>query len=261
MLRSAHKLTGYKLGALDGDFGKVRDSYFDDQTWTVRYLVDDTGGWLPALQVLISPFAVKSVDDAGKHINVSLTKQQIEKSPPIDADKPVSRQFEEKYHRYFGWPMYWYGPALWGPAPFPYYEGYVPPMEGLRPVEEGSGDPHLRSTSEMIKYHIRARDREIGHVEDFLIDDHTWAIRYLVVDTRNWWPGKKVLLSPQWIERVSWPEALVHVDLLSETIAAAPEFGGIDSITRDYEALLYKHYAKDPYWSDAPVRTARAVRR
>ena len=261
MLRSADKLAGYKLGASDGEFGKVKDFYFDDQTWTVRYLVDDTGGWLAGLQVLISPFADKSIDDAAKHINVSLTKQQIEKSPPIDADKPVSRQFEEKYHQYFGWPMYWYGPALWGPAPFPFFEGYVPPLGKSQPSQERSGDPHLRSIGEAIKYHIRAKDREIGHVEDFLIDDHTWTIRYLVVDTRNWWPGKKVLLSPQWIERVSWREASVHVDVVRETIAAAPDYTGLESITRDYEALFYKHYAKDPYWSEAPSTRTEPVSR
>src|SRR5215212_2768285 len=119
MLTSAGKLVGYKLGAVDGQFGKVKDFYFDDETWTVRYLVADTGGWLPGLQVLISPFALKSVDHDTKHINVSLTKAQIEKSPPIDADKPVSRQFELAYSQYFGWPMYWYGPSLWGPGPFP----------------------------------------------------------------------------------------------------------------------------------------------
>jgi len=261
MLRSADKLTGYKLGALDGEFGKVKDFYFDDQTWTIRYLVDDTGGWLTGLQVLISPFAVKSIEDSAKHINVGLTKQQIEKSPPIDADKPVSRQFEEKYHRYFGWPMYWYGPALWGPAPFPFYEGYVPPLANSQASQERSGDPHLRSIGEAIKYHIRAKDREIGHVEDFLIDDHTWAIRYLVVDTRNWWPGKKVLLSPQWIERVSWRQASVHVDVVSETIAAAPDYTGLESITRQYEALLYKHYVKDPYWSEAPLTRTEPISR
>src|SRR5678815_3470573 len=125
MLKGAEKLTGYRLGAIDGEFGKVKDFYFDDETWTIRYLVADTGGWLPGVQVLVSPFAVKSVDDAEKHINVSLTKAQIENSPSIDTDKPVSRQFELKYYQYFGWPMYWYGPALWGPGPFPVFEGYI----------------------------------------------------------------------------------------------------------------------------------------
>jgi len=248
MIRSANNLIGYKLGALDGEFGKVRDFYFDDQSWTIRYLVADTGGWLAGLQVLISPFAVKSIVDSIKHINVSLTAEQIAKSPPIDSDKPVSRQFELKYHQHFGWPMYWYGPALWGPGPFPVFQGSIP--DDSQPEPESSGNPHLRSIGEVLGYHIRARDHEIGHVHDFLIDDENWSIRYLVVDTRNWWPGKKVLLSPQWIERVSWQEAMVHVDLLRETIKAAPEFAR--PISREYEESLYRHYEKDPYWSQHP---------
>ena len=253
-------MTGYRLGAIDGEFGKVKDFYFDDETWTIRYLVADTGGWLPGVQVLISPFAVKSVDDAEKHINVSLTKAQIENSPSIDTDKPVSRQFELKYYQYFGWPMYWYGPALWGPGPFPVFEGYIPPPAETEHEIEEHADPHLRSTSEMRKYHLRAGDGEIGHVEDFLIDDETWAIRYLVVDTRNWWPGKKVLVAPQWIERVSWTEALVYVDLARETIKSAPEYDPSAPITRDYEHDLYQRYEKDPYWIDHLAHGQKAGR-
>jgi len=247
MLRHERKLIGYRLGALDGEFGKVTDLYFDDLTWTVRYLVADTGNWLRVVEVLISPFAVKSIDDHEKRIEVSLTKQQIEQSPPVDTDQPVSRQYELKYNQYFGWPMYWYGPSLWGPGPFPVLQE---PPEACQSQGDGepSGNPHLQSSDEVLGYRIRAHDHEIGHVEDFLFDDENWAIRYLVVDTRTWWPGKKVPVSPQWIENVSWHEAAIHVELLSGTIKTAPEYNPSQPVTREYEASLYDHYDKDPYW-------------
>jgi sporulation protein YlmC with PRC-barrel domain len=102
-------------------------------------------------------------------------------------------------------------------------------------------------------YHIQAEDGEIGHVEDFIIDDETWAIRYLVIDTKNWWSGKKVLISPQWIERVSWSESKVFVNLSHETIKQSPEYTEASLLTRDYEARLYQHYQRKSYWMDEPV--------
>lgn len=143
-----------------------------------------------------------------------LTRQQVKDSPDIATDQPISRQQEAEYFRYYGYPVYWSGHGLWGVSMYPTYPGYpgaaalppgyvVPPTETPQ-AEAERGDPHLRSTREVIGYHIQALDGEIGHVEDFIVDDANWAIRYMVVDTRNWWPGKKVLVSPQWIKAVSW---------------------------------------------------------
>ena len=117
---------------------------------------------------------------------------------------------------------------------------------------EKAWDPHLRSTHDVSGYHIQAADGEIGHVEDFIIDDETWAIRYLIVDTRNWWPGKKVLVSPQWIERVSWSESKVFVNLSRETIKQSPEYTEESLLTRDYETGLHRHYNRQGYWVDEP---------
>jgi hypothetical protein len=251
MLRKANDLTGYKLGAQDGEIGRVKQFYFDDESWTVRYLVADTGLWLSLRKVLISPFAVTGVNDAGKIVDVNLTREQIEASPPIEADKPVSRQYEEQYFRYYGWPLYWHGPWLWGPAPHPGGFMTAPlPVEPPPPGEKDRkpGDPHLRSMDEVTGYHIHARDGEVGHVEDFLFDDEDWAIRYLVVDTRNWWPGKRVLLAPQWITGVSWHESELRVDLNRDTIKDAPEFDESSPITRDFEIRLFHYYRREGYW-------------
>ncbi len=193
MLCSAKTIQGYKLDCRDGVIGKAQEFYFDDKHWTIRYLVANTGNWLTGRQVLISPYALVAVNEAEENIEISLTKKQIEKSPSLNTDKPVSRQFEEDFFGYYEWPVYWSGPNQWG---------YLPRLsrnrnEWDKPTStEKAWDPHLRSTHEVNGYHIQASDGEIGHVEDFIIDDDSWAIRYLVISTHNWLPGKKVFTAP-----------------------------------------------------------------
>ncbi|OYW73924.1 MAG: photosystem reaction center subunit H [Verrucomicrobia bacterium 12-59-8] len=246
MLLQANALRGFKLDSLDGEIGKVSEFYFDDQHWAIRYLVADTGGWLSGRQVLISPYALVGAIKEDGAIVVNLTRLQIQESPSLNSDKPVSRQFEVDYHSYYGWPMYWGGPLMWGAYPYLVRD----PNQWNTPTEiEHSWDPHLRSTDAVTGHHIQATDGGIGHVVDFIIDDETWAIRYLVVDTRNWWPGKKVLVSPEWIERVSWTESKVFVKLSREAIKASPEYSEESLITRDYESGLFRHYERDGYWS------------
>ena len=249
MLNKVKTLKGYKLESLDGEIGKVKEFYFDDQHWAIRYLVADTGNWLTGRQVLISPYALVAVNKEKQHIGVDLTKKQIEDSPSLGSDKPVSRQFEETYYGYYGWPAYWGGPYLWGSSLYPFI---ARDREKWRESTENekAWDPHLRSTHDVSGYNIQAADGEIGHVDDFIIDDETWAIRYLVIDTRNWWPGKKVLISPQWIERVSWSESKVFVNLPRETIKQSPEYTEESLLTRDYETGLHRHYKRKGYWVD-----------
>lgn len=248
MLNTAKSLKGYTLDSLDGDIGKVKEFYFDDLHWTIRYLVANTGSWLADRQVLISPHALIAVNKEGQNIAIDLTKKQIEDSPPLDSDKPVSRQFEEVYYGYYGWPLYWGGPYLWGS-----YDYIMHNPEEWRESTQGekAWDLHLRSTNDVSGHDIQATDGEIGHVEDFVIDNETWTIRYLIIDTRNWWPGKKVLVSPQWIESVSWDELKVFVNLTREAIQQAPEYTEESLLTRDYEAALHRHYDLPGYWADA----------
>ena len=249
MLRRASDLLRLRLGARDGEIGRVKDFYFDDQSWTLRYLVADTGTWLTGRRVLISPFAIKGVDAEQGHVDVQLTREQVEGSPSIDEHKPVSRQFESDYARYYGWPMYWYGPALWGPTPFPLYDGVA--REAGRDssaVAQESGDRHLRSASEVKGYALHARDGDLGRVEDFIIGDADWAIRYLLVDTNSWRPGGKALIATQWISGVSWDRSHVAVDVTRGQIQGAPEFGRGTELSRDYETQLHSHYGRPPYW-------------
>jgi len=255
MFRSIKDLDGFTIGATDGDIGTVREFYFDDVSYTVRYVVVDTGSWLAERKVLLSPIAFRTMDWEHKRIAAALTKAQVEKSPNIDTEKPVSRQHEIAYYGYYGYTPYWAGSYLWGAFPYPY------PAAGpaLSPAElererrwnweaKQSQDPHLRSSREVSGYHIHATDGDIGHVEDFLVDDLSWAIRYMIVDTTNWWPGKKVLVAPAWIERVDWDKAMVHVHLRRDQIRTSPEYDPARPIERAYETRLYGHYTQPGYW-------------
>jgi uncharacterized protein YrrD len=248
MLIKAKTLEGFKLNSFNGEIGQVKEFYFDDQHWTIRYLVADTGDWLTGRQVLISPYVLGDPDQEKQYITVYLTKEQIENSPSLDSSKPVSQQFEMDYHRYYGYPMYWGGSYMWGA--YPYIQRDREQWSKSSPAEKKE-DPNLRSTREVSGYHIQATDGEIGHVEDFIIDYETWAIRYLIVDTVNWWSGKKVLLSPQWIERVSWGESKVFINLPREIIQRSPEYIQDNVLIRDYETQLHQHYNRQGYWVDS----------
>lgn len=247
MLSKVKTLQGYKLDSLDGKIGGVKEFYFDDQHWTIRYLVADTGDWLPGRQVLISPHALGTASKVERHIAVDLTRKQIEDGPALSSDKPVSRQFEATYYGYYGWPVYWAGPYMWGADPYLVRAGIEPYKAA---PDEKEWDLHLRSTQAVTGYHIEAEDGMIGHVDDFIIDDETWAIRYIVIDTKNWWPGKKVLISPRWIERVSWDESKVFVNLSRAAIKQAPEYSDALMLTREYEAGLHGHYKRPGYWNE-----------
>jgi hypothetical protein len=256
MLRNVSRLKAFEIRAKDGEVGTLDQLYFDDETWAIRYLVVDTGIWLRGRLVLVSPIALRQVEWESRRLDVALTKKQIEGSPSIDTHKPVSRQHEAVYMGYYGYPYYWGGPNLWGLASYP--AGLTVQREAVTEAEvsqaragKESADSHLRSTLEVTGYHIEAADGEIGHVRDFIVDDETWAIRYLEVDTHNWWPGKKVLVSPQWINRVSWPDSKVYVDLTRESIQNGPEWIESIPVTREYEHRLYDYYARSPYWAPA----------
>lgn len=236
MLRSIKNLGGYTLQATDGEVGKVREFYFDDQTWTVRYLVADTGNWLVGRLVLLSMASLGNPDWERKLFPVNLRKAQVEKSPPIEADEPVSRQMELDLHSYYGWPPYWNASAYIAAA-------------RVNAQQDRAGDPHLRSTREVIGYHIQATDGEIGHVDDFVVDDEVWVIRYMVVDTRNWLPGKKVLVAPLWTSDIDWASRRVSVDLARDTIKSGPEFDPSRPVNREYEVRLYDYYGRPHYWT------------
>ena len=251
MLTNATHLKGLTIRATDGELGTVDQFYFDDETWAIRYLTVETGGWLGGKLVLISPFSVINADWEARRLDVALTKKQVADSPDIDTHQPVSRQHEAAYLGYYGYPYYWGGPYMWGPAFCP--AGLTSPggfyAEAMADrIQSESPDSHLRTSDAVTGYNIEATDGEIGHVDGFVVDDEAWAIRYIEVATRNWWPGKKVLVSPSWIERVSWTDSKVYTGLSREAIKNGPEYSESTPITREYENRLYCHYGRPPYW-------------
>jgi len=252
VLNQAKTLHGYKLNSIEGEIGKVKEFYFDDYFWTIRYLVADTGNWLRDRQVLVSPHSLGIVNKDAQNIAVKLSKKQIEDSPPLKSDIPVSRQYEESFHKYFAVPVYWNGPFMWGPYYYPSGMSRVAKLPKLSKTGK-KFDSHLRSTHDVSGYHIHAKDGEIGHVEDFIIDDETWAIRYLIVDTRNLWEGKIVLISPRWIDHISWDESKVFVNLSRDAIKQSPEYIEGSPLSREYETALHQHYNFQGYWVEEPA--------
>jgi uncharacterized protein YrrD len=228
MLHNVKMLERFSLHAVDGDIGKVKDVYFDDEQWVVRYLVVDVGGWLTGRRVILSPMSFNRIDWKGKTLHASLTRAEIERSPPVDTHQPVSRQQESALLRHYNYPEYWVGPFAWGPAAFPGPDERANDphwQEVQNELEEArKEDRHLRSCNEVSGYSIAALNGNLGHVVDFLFDDQDWSIQYMVVDPRNLWPSKHVLVSPQRIENVAWQDRSVVINLTREEIENGPEY-------------------------------------
>jgi len=226
MFQSIKQLYGKKLEAADGDIGQVKDFYFDDQSWGIRYLVADTGTWLTSRQVLISPHAFGSLDQPGKILTVNLTRKQIEDSPSIEWHKPVSRQYEEEYHHFYGWPFYWLGDGLWGMSGFPILESPAKPFAGERAAvvcsKPKNPDTHLRSAHAVNGYHLKCSDGIIGHVCDFMMDSKSWAIVRLVIKMGHRFTGSEVVIPVNTIDQISYDESTVFVKLTKAEVEKCP---------------------------------------
>ena len=222
---SLKKLCGRKLAASDGHIGHVSEFYFEDQRWAIRYVVADTGSWMPGRLVLISPYAFGRLDHCGDCLPINLTRKQIQDSPAAELHKPISRQYEERYHAYYQWPPYWNGGGLWGVGSYP----TIPPFIGLseqastddRPLS--GDDAHLRSTRAVTGYDVQTSDGVIGQVTDFLVDEYSWMIRYLVISTGSWFSTNEIQISPKDVARISYAEGKVYVTLSRESILSNPD--------------------------------------
>jgi sporulation protein YlmC with PRC-barrel domain len=237
MEHSLRSLIGFSIRATDGDLGKVHEFYFDDSTWTIRYMVAETGNWLSNRKVLISLVALGKPDWKSRAFPASLTCDQVRNSPDIDTERPVYRQHEAELHRYYEWPQYWetgYGGAL-GITPFPLLEIPVPQEA---PDLDRHDDPHLRSTRQVTGYHIHATNGEIGHVTDFMVGDEDWTLGNLVVDTGSWLPGKKVIIPVAWIKNVNWAESAVYVDRMRESVKNSADVDPSKAVDADHPASL-----------------------
>lgn len=262
MLRSMSDLKNYTISATDGVIGHVKDFYFDDETWVIRYLIVDTGTFLSSRKVLISPVAIGQPNWTERILPVSITKEQVRDSPDIDTEKPVSRQYEKMSLGYYGYPYYWGGTGLWGNGAYPgmmITDYFVSPPsapqldtklvhERAEATRHQDDNIHLRSCKAVVSYHIQADDGDIGHVQGMLVDDETWAVRYLIVNTSNWWLGHEVLIAPKWIKDVSWSDAAVSIILTRQEVKDAPPYDSAAEFDRKQETVLHEHYGRPGYW-------------
>jgi hypothetical protein len=249
MLRSMKDMEDYTIGATDGSIGRVKDFYFDDQAWVIRYLIVATGDESPQRKVLISPISIGRPNWSEKILPVSLTRAQVRKSPDIDTDKPVSRQHEMGYLGYYGYGTYWGGGGLWGAGIYPdeLQAGLQNEVSGADARHPGD-DVHLRSGNEIMRYYVHASDGDLGHVQGLIVDEESWAIRYITVNTSNWWLGHEVLIAPEWIEAVSWTESTLSLDLTRQAIKNSPPYDPKASLSREHETGIHAHYGRAGYW-------------
>jgi hypothetical protein len=251
MLKRASELMGCAIAASDGRLGQLSDILFDDQTWRVRWVVVDAGGWLTDRKVLLPVPALGHLDAAKHEFSVRLAKTQIEHSPDIDTDRSVSRRMEAEVYDHFGWTPYWGtgfyqegGGYIGGAMDAPYFEARGHAGEGAAAGTEA--DVHLRSIHAVTGYHLHAADGDIGHIEGFLVDDADWSVRYLLVETANWWPGKNVLISPRSVRKIDWAERLVHVNADRQKIKDSPAYETPEKTDRAFARRFDAYYADVP---------------
>jgi hypothetical protein len=244
-LQPASQLVGCMLHAVDGEIGALEALYFDDAGWMVRYLLVDSGDWLAGRRVLISPVAVGELSLDNKTIYIELTRRQIEDSPPLDADQPVSRSYEAVYYKYYGWPAYWEDGQSGVRLSTASSQTWPSSGEELHTSRK---ELRLQGTSGLNGCVIVAHDGAIGQIRDLIVDTRYWVIRYLAIETHTGQSGRLVLVSPCWIERVSRGDHLMNIGLTSTAIDSAPTFDPCAGISRDYEARLFKHYRRRGYW-------------
>ncbi|MCS6096884.1 PRC-barrel domain-containing protein [Shewanella baltica] len=259
MLHTLDDLKNLAIHASDGDIGQTRDFYFDDKHWVIRYLVVETGSWLFSKKILLSPISIKELDQEDKTLSVSISREQVKNSPDIDTEKPVSRQYEVDYMGYYGYPDYWSSTGIWGSEPSPNmmasgYYSVAPTPDNLDNPDKFAdvdaalsrdNDHHLRSSHAVTGYHLDAIDGELGHLQGMLIDIDTWAIRYLIINTSNWWSGHLVLIAPKWIKEVSWPTSKIYVDMTQQQVKDAPTFDPSMPFNLEHEQSLQTHYGRN----------------
>lgn len=243
MLRSLTEIKRFQLQGIDEEIGRCKDFLFDDKFWVIRYMVADTNKWLPGgRKVLISPISLGEPDWQQHKFSINLSRNGIKNSPSLDEHQPISHQYEVALFKYYGYGYYWMDKGLWGNS------SRSTPLVDKNTLEDTAEikaeDRHLRSTDEVKGYRVHATDQEIGHIDDFILNDDNWAMPYLVIDTRNWFPGgRKILISHELIKSINWADNSVTVNLNAHQIHKSPPFDSARLIDPQYEIHLRQYYA------------------
>jgi hypothetical protein len=244
MLWDTSAINGYAIEATDGQLGTVSDLLFSDSDWVVRWLVVDTGKWLLGRKVLLPVSVLGKPDQARRQFPIKLTKQEVQASPDIVTDQPVSRQVEAYVYSYYGWTPYW------GNGDFSMSAMAMPLVTPILPTASAAdalanpnkGDPHLRSIAAVTGYHIHAVDGEIGHAENFLVDDVDWNLRYIIVNTKNWWLGERVLISPRAVRRIEWMDRLIYLEVDRQKVKTSATYDPSIAEDRAHAESVFSRY-------------------
>lgn len=261
MLRKMTAMHGWTISGRDDDIGKVHDFYFDDDSWRVRYLIADTGPWIFGRKILLAPEAITEFQWEPGRLVSDLTQRQVKESPDVNVELPVSRQHEISLHNHYAWTYYWMSPMGGMPGaatttPTASFSGAMAPdvpvaspvKEEVEEAVEQAQNPHLRSVREVSGYQIEATDGAIGQIADFFVDEEDWRIRYVLVDTGNWLSDRQVLISPDWLTDIQWPERTAQVHVTREMVEQSPEYDPVAPVQRTDEARIYRHYGIPAYW-------------
>jgi uncharacterized protein YrrD len=259
MLRSLKEITGYTLQETDDVIGTCKDFLFDDGLWVIRYMVADTGNWLKHHNVLITPASMGEPNWQTERLQVNLSREQIEACPPLDSHAPISREYEISYHEHFEIPFYWMGADF--REGMPGIDGIIKTVDDLPDIEDDiveetddkqtTEDPdkgQLRSAVEVMEYSVSAKGADTGRVDDIIIDDSNWVIRYLAIETGNIMPDRKVLINTEWIDSVSWENQCISLDLTPDAIQECPPYDPDEAVNRAYEVRLYDYHGRPRYW-------------
>ncbi|NGP46129.1 PRC-barrel domain containing protein [Bacillaceae bacterium SIJ1] len=278
MLYKGKELESYKLGATDGDIGKIEDFYFDESQFVVRYIVADTRTWFFGGEVLLSPEAFQKVDPSDRIVHVNLTKDQIKDSPKPNQEQPINRQFEKDLSDFHGWRYYWLSAGGAGAGYNTPGTGAPGPVVPVAPVPEEAGshsqrnldetvdethegyeekeleehlqheNSQLQSMDDLKGYEVHVKEGYVGKIDDMILEDGTWKIRYLVVDVGIGIDTKLVLISPDWVKEISWIDQTITAPLEHDLVEHAPVFEEDQPLTREYEEKLYDYYNQQRYW-------------
>ncbi|PSL50806.1 PRC-barrel domain protein [Salsuginibacillus halophilus] len=252
MLFEAKKLRNFGVITSDGELGKIDDVYMDEDQWVIRYLVVNRKPLLPGGKVLVSPIAVERMDINGQTIHLNVTKEELEEAPGKEEAEPITRKKELELHHHFGYGYYWPAQGMWGSFPYPHQLRVEAPHH-QRPQElPNEEEIKVRSLKEMTGdwsgYDVEGSDGDIGTIDDVIVEDDTWNIRYISVDTGRLFSTGHAVLSSSWILHTEDEEKKVRVKMARHEVQAAPEYVPGQPLDREFEERLFDHYDQEKYW-------------
>lgn len=244
MLHNTSTISGSAVSAVDGSIGHVEDTLFHDETWNVRYFVIDTGPWILGRRLLCSAGYAERFDDRDGRLRIDLTRDQVEASPELEADLPVSELKRREFTKYKKGPVYWSQSGVRKEAHPP---GAMPAVheeseEEKQQVERELYGKHLRSAGEVTGYTVEASDKPLGSVVGLLVDDDDWSLRYIAVEAEGSGQRKMQIYSPDWVETIRWIEQSIHIKFAHDVATNAPPLEDDAMVSRDYEKKLYDYY-------------------